>query len=100
VPVVDGNGINENKMFVSQVSVFPNPAGGFANLSYSLNKLGEVNVELIDMSGKAVKQLVNEKQQPGEYSKFLNLHTVPAGIYFLKVSFNNQKAAQKLIVVK
>lgn len=97
-PLIDG--INENSIFVSQVSVYPNPITGFATLSYSLQKSGEVAIELIEMNGKLVKQLFKEKQQPDEHSKILDLQTIPAGIYFIKVSFNNQKIAQKMVVVK
>lgn len=94
------DGVEEHKNNLSQLSVYPNPANGFANLSYSLNKPGAITVDLLSMDGKQVKQLVNENQYPAEHSKFLNLQNVPSGVYFLRVSLNKEQAAQKLIVVK
>lgn len=96
--VIDG--VEEHKNILSQLSVYPNPANGFANLSYSLNKAGAITVDLLSMDGKQVKQLISENQYPAEQSKFLNLQNVPSGVYFLRVSLNKEQTAQKLIVVK
>jgi len=82
------------------VSVYPSPANGFTTLSYFLNASQTIAVELIDISGKTVKELVNEKQDTGDHEHLLNLESVPAGVYFIKLSADNQKVAQKLITVQ
>jgi len=99
VPAVT-TGIAQHSKTISQVSVYPNPASGLSNMSYNLNTTQLIRVELADITGKPVKQLLNEQEAPGEHSHILNLHNVAAGVYFIKTSANGQQVSQKLITVQ
>jgi hypothetical protein len=84
---------------VSQVLIFPNPVEDFCNLSYVLKNPGVISAELIDIKGQQVKALFSALQEPGYQSRVLDLSSVPSGIYFIKLSTNDQKISQKLITI-
>ncbi|MDO9000164.1 MAG: choice-of-anchor V domain-containing protein [Bacteroidota bacterium] len=94
-------GIKENNSTVlSQVSVYPNPAHESTTLSYFLIKEQLINIKVIDLHGKLVKEILDETQSSGFHSKIINLQDVAPGIYFVKTSANNQTVSQKLISVQ
>lgn len=95
-------GIHKNSpSALAYLSVYPNPAaGGLTQVSYQLLQQQQVSVQLIDLHGKLIKELVNEKREAGQHSQVLDLQGVPSGIYFLKLSGNNVKLSQKLITVQ
>ncbi len=100
-PVSEPTAVKENSSFaLHSVSVYPNPAKETSTLAYRLAQARQVTVELVDLSGKTVKTLVNEKQAPGAYSQAIDLRGVAGGIYFVKVSGNGLKAAQKMLMVE
>ncbi len=92
--------ISENLVnAMSQVVVYPNPSSGLTNISYFLKTSKTVTIELIDISGKLIKQLLNETEHGGNHSHILNLNTVPSGVYFVKTSIDGITVSQKLITV-
>lgn len=100
-PLDPTTGIHQNKInVISRISVYPNPANGLTSISYFLSKTENVSVQLIDMTGNVIKQLLSEKQTSGSHSHFLDLQNVAPGVYFIKTSIDNQKVSQKLIVIQ
>jgi hypothetical protein len=95
-------GIHKNSgSALAYLSLYPNPvAGGLTQVSYQLLQQQQVLVQLIDLHGKTIKELMNEKQEPGLHSQVLDLQGVASGIYFVKLSGNNVKLSQKLIAVQ
>jgi hypothetical protein len=84
---------------IARITVYPNPANGFSNISYNLKEAKCITVELIDMNGNSVKELYSRKQSPGRHSQILNFQDVTAGVYFIRLSVDQQKVSQKLITV-
>jgi hypothetical protein len=81
------------------LDLFPNPSSGLTNISYQLTSSKNIQIDLIDLNGKVVKPLLNENQTTGAHSHILNLTDVPKGVYFVKLSANQEKLSQKLIVL-
>ncbi len=94
-------GIKENTTSsLSAFNVYPNPATDKINLNYNLKEESLVSVELVSINGQQVTSLINEKQLAGDYQRSVLIpHTMASGVYFLKISANNQKVAQRLITV-
>lgn len=57
-----------NNNIVGTPSVSPNPISDQAVINYQINTTSDVKIELYDMTGKMVKELLNEKQNYGKYS--------------------------------
>lgn len=85
--------------FISNVIVSPNPSSGFSQISYSLKKESLTEIELYDINGKKIKQLVKENEQVGYQSHIINLSSVPAGVYFVRVISDGNQVSQKLVSV-
>jgi hypothetical protein len=85
--------------------ITPNPAWGCAQISYSIAKSSEVNLQVYDCSGRLVKRLVDDIQEPGRYNlKWLGTddkgRKVGAGIYFVKLDAGDFRAVKKIVVIK
>lgn len=101
VPAPEPEGIRENpSRSLSAVSVFPSPANGITSIHYSLSQTQNICIQLVNVSGKMIREFFNEEQTPGTHSHLLDLNNVAPGVYFVKTSVNNQKASQKMIVVE
>ena len=85
---------------VSTVRVFPNPTSDYVSVAFALKTNTQVLAELIDVSGKRIKTLVNENQAAGNFEKTISLDGIDAGVYFVKVSGNGAKLSQTMLLVK
>lgn len=90
----------EHAGVLSGVSFFPNPAADITSVSYFLKYDTEISVELLEVNGKLVKNLVNEDEAAGPHSHFLDLKNIAKGVYFLKISSGNETLSQKLFVLQ
>ncbi len=72
------------------VFVYPNPAGEtlFVKTDYD----GEITVSLFDVQGKLVLEEIRFQQ-----ALSLNLHSLSAGIYFLKVKTGKEQQIRKIV---
>jgi hypothetical protein len=98
VVIIDN--ISTHKMLVNDVVAYPNPMKEFGNLSYTLLKNAKVEIQLINLQGVLVKEVLNEKQATGNYSRIINVKDISSGIYFLKFSADGEKVSQKLITIE
>jgi hypothetical protein len=81
---------NENpKSELQSISVYPNPANGYFTIDAKLSGIDNyINIELFDLQGRLV---LSEKHIPEstEFVKNIQLNSISAGIYLLKVSDKN-----------
>jgi len=79
-------GIDENEVSNIEVSVFPNPAQDLLNVQFILSQSSEVDLEIVDISGASVMQLVTEDQKEiGDYNIQVNISALSSG-YFIKAT--------------
>lgn len=71
---------------VREVSVFPNPATDYLNVSYTLAEKTRVHLCIVSAAGQIVQtQDLSEPQTPGAYQRRINIADLPAGAYYLEV---------------
>jgi hypothetical protein len=91
-------GIAELKEAV-RILVYPNPAAGRMNVSYTLLHPEHVTLCLYDLTGNKVLTLMEEDQAAGKITQTFDLKgEVRQGIYFVKFSSNSGSAFQKVII--
>ena len=73
--------------------VYPNPTNDLLNVRIN-NYVGKVNIQVIDINGRIVKELKNEDFN---IEKSLNLNNLQSGMYVLKVNGDNLNFTQKII---
>jgi hypothetical protein len=76
------------------LSISPAPASGFAVLRYSLPNGGSATVEVFNASGRLVHSSFGIRNS----SFRLDLRSMPAGVYLVKVSTESFSTTQKLVV--
>lgn len=77
-------GINETTINL-EMNVFPNPTTSFLNLKVDKQKIEGLSYQLIDLQGKVIK---NKKISSNTTT--IEMESLPAAIYFLKTTKNNQ----------
>ena len=84
---------------------YPNPFNPATTIRYDLPESGKVKIQIYDIMGSLVEELVNSKQSAGSHSVVWNgrnSHGVQtaSGIYMYRVQFNEQIKTSKMILMK
>ncbi len=84
---------------VLNMEVFPNPAADVVNVNFDLMYAENVNVEVIDMTGKVVAQPIsNGTLEAGSHSVEANLAGLNNGVYFVVIKSANGVQTAKVVV--
>lgn len=75
----------------------PNPFSGQLQVRYRLPRNGFTSLVLYDITGKTVSVIVNAELNAGDYTKYVPVANIPAGIYFIKMVHNGKMITRKLI---
>jgi len=82
-------------------TVTPNPVTSNARLPFSLTELANVTVDLYDMNGRQVKNLVSaQRWVPGNYSVELPVDQLENGAYLVRMTANDKSYSMKFTVAK
>lgn len=92
-----------SRAVVSDVQVFPNPSSGAVTISYTLQKPGNVTLEIYDLQGKLVKRVLSTIQPAGKQKQLWNAtdetgRTASAGHYVCRLSVNGNTVTQQIIL--
>ena len=87
--------IDEETIGEGAVFVYPNPAKEFINVEFSGLSDENISIEIIDVFGKVV-QKENRKNENGIFN--LNVRSLAAGYYVLKISSGNSVIQKKIII--
>lgn len=96
VPKVGINELTENSNFL----VYPNPANESVTVSFILDEACSVRLDLVDVYGRSIQILINDKKQAGPHSYLFNVKEadIAKGIYFTRLTVNGVSLVNKLIV--
>lgn len=83
---------------LGEVSVSPNPATESARVNFSLEHAGAVEVALFTTAGQRVMSR-NMELNAGAQSLNLDLNTVPAGLYMVRIATEESAVSLRLAVV-
>jgi len=78
----------------------PNPSRGVAWIPYRLGTAGRVSLVLYDVSGRAVRTLVDGERSAGPHRVRLDTTQLPSGVYFYQLESDRMKQVRECIVVK
>jgi len=112
VTVTDANGcIDSADVTISQpvnvvgttaeafsMNLFPNPAQHTATLSLRLTRDAQVNIQIINVTGQVLYSI--ENNQSGELLYTLPLADFAQGVYFVRVSADEQTTTTRLVISK
>jgi len=79
--------------------VYPNPANGNMTVDLLLTDGGESEIQLVDLQGRIVKQILAEQiLNAGFYSFEVELMLIQSGTYFVRLISGDTNTMQKVIV--
>ena len=79
---------------------YPNPFNPTTSISYSLKEDGLITLNVYDMLGRDVAELVNENQSEGYHLVEFNAANLPSGIYIYKIKTDEFSAFKKMLLIK
>ena len=87
-------------MPVMDISLFPNPVSDKVNLVYSLDRNETISINLYDLQGRRVQQLMSPTERnTGQHSEQLSLHRpLPPGNYILNMESKNWNNSLKVVI--
>ncbi|MFB6317172.1 right-handed parallel beta-helix repeat-containing protein [Saccharicrinis sp. FJH54] len=118
VEVTDGNGGSVTQTFTLHVEMnvglddvnsgspstfmlyqnYPNPFSNLTFIKYDLPTAGHVKLEVYDINGRMIEQLVNNRQDAGSYAIPFNAEDLTEGLYFYRISAGTFSAVQKMVL--
>jgi uncharacterized protein (DUF362 family) len=89
----------------ARISAFPNPMKASTRISYSVERPGRVTLRIIDLRGRAVRALVEEDMNAGDYTVPWDGRNdkgvrVAGGVYFCRLDAAGAGTTRKIIVSK
>ncbi len=84
---------------------YPNPFNPSTTIRYSVAESGPVNIDIYNVKGQLVKQLVKDEKQAGQHSVVFDGtdssgRPVASGIYFYKMQAGKFNATRRMILMK
>lgn len=87
----------ENIDFVDRFRVYPNPTAGSTNLDYALKNPGDLTIDIVDLSGRAVKQVFSGNQPSGQQILQIDVAGLQNGVYLIRMQSNGQQVVRKFV---
>lgn len=81
-----------------KVNVYPNPAKNKIVVDYNTAFNGDVNISIVDLSGRTVYNQTVANQVAGNNKVELNVNNMNAGVYQVVISSNSSSVTKKLVI--
>lgn len=96
-PVVSSiNDLTSGSVFV----LSPNPAIGQTQLTFRLSNYQNVEINIVDINGKLIQSVLNDKMNEGQHTVDINLQNLSSGVYYCVMNANEKSSTVKLVVMK
>ena len=79
---------------------YPNPFNPLTRINYELQIANYVFLNVYDINGKLVKELINEKQSAGNYSIDFDGSGLPSGTYIYRLQAGEFSETKKMVLLK
>jgi aminopeptidase N len=81
-------------------SIRPNPAGHSLAFQFDTGQANEAVIAVYDVAGRRLLSRSASFASAGTRFETLNISSLPAGVYYLRVSTKTEQAARKFVVVR
>ncbi|MDY0082547.1 MAG: T9SS type A sorting domain-containing protein [Ignavibacteriaceae bacterium] len=79
---------------------YPNPFNPGTIINYAVKEAGLVKLNVYDILGAEVAELVNEVKEAGYHSVEFNAATLPSGVYIYTMQVNGFTSSKKMLLMK
>ena len=78
---------------------YPNPFNSITNISYELERRGNVCLEVYNVLGRKITTLFNGPQRLGSYQIAFDGKDLASGMYFLRMSVDGKSSTKKMVLI-
>ncbi|MFZ1321635.1 MAG: M1 family aminopeptidase [Ignavibacteria bacterium] len=79
---------------------YPNPFNPVTNINFDIPVKAEVEIKIMDISGKLVQTLVKGEFSEGSHAAVWDAENFPSGIYFYSLVSKNYTETRKMMLIK
>ena len=79
---------------------YPNPFNPTTSFTYNVPQTSEVKLEVFDMLGRKVKELVNERKAAGSYTVSFDASDLSSGMYIYRLQAAETVLSKKMTLIK
>ena len=94
----DESSIKELIRLLLTVDVFPNPTSDYFTVSFELEKASNIQITLLDLTGKELLEIFNDFTVEGFFSKTVRAEHLSKGVYFLQILIDGKYTIEKIVV--
>ena len=99
--VIDVSSSPETENFNQNIEVYPNPFIAKTIVNYSLEKESNISIKLCNSVGQEISTLLSDSQKSsGDYQLIISGKEMDAGIYYCKISIDNEVSYKKIVKIK
>ncbi len=92
--------MQDNPLVFDLLPNYPNPFNPSTTIRYKLASKAFVSLEVYDILGRRVRQLVNKIQESGTYTLSFNGTNLSSGTYFIRIEAGDFSKIQKMTLIK
>jgi hypothetical protein len=96
----DGFAVTQVPSDFSLAQSYPNPFNASATIEYGLPMSANVTIDIYDISGRRIANLVDECQAAGYHKIIWNAGMLPSGLYFYNIMAGNFTDTKKMMLLK
>ncbi len=85
---------------LNNIKVYPNPFTNKFVVNVNATETTNLNISLVDISGRIIKQIMNDAVSAGLNTYSINTENLQGGIYFVKIQSNNEATTLKMVCNK
>jgi hypothetical protein len=85
---------------ISLYKNYPNPFNPKTFISWQLNEISQVNLDVYNILGQKVAALLSEKQNAGKHSVEWDASDFPSGLYFYRLQAGYFVQTRRMLLIK
>ncbi len=98
---LDSNKLLRNSVYdYSLAQNYPNPFNSSTIIEYSLKTPGHVKIEIYNLLGENIAEILNAYKSKGNYQVVFNANILASGIYFYQMSVGDFTQIKKMILLR
>ncbi len=79
---------------------YPNPFNVATKISFDLPRTAHASLQVVDVLGRVVAVLLDDKLPAGNHSLFWNANHTPSGVYFYVLRTPEHLSAKKMLIIR
>ncbi len=92
--------IDASELKTNSYKLFPNPASDQASLTYSLTQASDVQLRILDLTGRVIETQQLGRQSAGDFLHDLNIAGIRSGIYMVELQAGAAREVSRLVIAR